>query len=717
MDLKIYNDLTGKFTKKIENLTKQKKFVIGNINKDASEAREKAAAALLRNDWLLEYPFAVCVDIEKAVSLYLSLDGGNEEKTDKALSMARVNFMGTDGARGRVSAELKENVLIDFFNDNAFTPDFAEITSFAFLKLLLDNDIIAAGDTVIIGNDGRDEAYNWVLNNSVRSGFTKADLNVLDLGVAPTAVIPRKNLQLGHRAGACLTASHNPSNQNGIKYFIDGKKLVPEGALGDYALSAYMYNYSFIEKLPLTANGKITEKNVTEDSADWMIDVLGSSMKNALKDTTLIFDSANGASDTTGKLVLDKLGARYISVNEKSDGGNINRGCGVAEIEGTEYFKGIDYSKHINTIKKIFDEGRKSSDNDVYGIAVDGDGDRGFVLFYSKKEDIVYVLDGDKCGYIIADYLIKSKNLNAKDFWFLSTIESDIMTSSEAKKNLGLKTEIVSVGDKWIGNFKKGNALVGLEISGHVIFPIEVARNKTMALNGTAADQNEKKQILLSGVGLLTGLMTIQAIKRLNLSEEKIIKPFEPGFSKTYYIFFIDKTMFYRDGALWNMDKKIAEDEIKKAAENKKLPRASVIKYEDKEDLNVLYLSVYREEELIGVLFTRNSGTEDKNAVYVKGRKEYEDVLCEIGAKIQKAHAREMKNKTRAEYKYEQAIINNLEMNNGKTTVDSVLSDIKGVSETDLFSVIHGLKKEGRINVTGREINYYFTTNHTNNSN
>ncbi|MCL1947262.1 MAG: hypothetical protein FWF51_08975, partial [Chitinivibrionia bacterium] len=504
-------------------------------------------------------------------------------------------------------------------------------------------------------------------------------------------IIPWQNLLLGHRAGACLTASHNPSNQNGIKFFIDGKKLVPEGDLGDYVLSAYMYNYCYVEKLPQNASGKISEKDVEKDSVKWMEEVLGDDSKPALKGVTLIFDSANGATDSIGRKVLENLGANYISVNEKCTGDNINRGVGVAEIEGTEFYSGKEYDKHIPTVKKIFDEGRKSPASSVYGIAVDGDGDRGFLLYYSKKNDDIHVLDGDKCGYILAQYLIKTKKLDAKKYWFLSTIESDIMTASAAGKNLGLHTRIVSVGDKWIGNFKDGEVLVGLEISGHLIFPIEV--------KGKSG-----KHILLSGVGLLTGLTSICAIKGLGLDEEKIIEPFEPGFSKTYYVFFVDKTRHYRGSAIWNKDKELVEKAISEAVANSKLPKTAKIKYEDKEDLNVLYVNILDGDKVLGVLFMRNSGTEDKNATYVKGEKKYEEILCEIGAKIQKMHTAEMKNEHRIEYKYERTVIKELDENGGKTTVDKVLSQLSGVSESDLFSVIYGLKKEGRVSVMGRDI-------------
>jgi phosphoglucosamine mutase len=687
MDIKIFEDFTGKFICKLESLAKQKKFVIGNSSTD-----EQAISALLSSDWLEKYPTAVCIDLPKAALLYRQSNSTEEERIGTAFTMARVNYMGTDGVRGKVVTKTNESFIVDLLKDNAFTPDLVETASFAFAKILLDKKIVNAGDTAVIGNDGRDLAYDWILNNSVRSGFAKAGLNVLDLGIVPTAVIPWKNLQLGHRAGACLTASHNPSNQNGIKFFIDGKKLIPEGDLGDYVLSAYMYNYCFVEKLPKEASGKVTEYNAEDDGIKWMEEVLGSDAESALKDISLIFDSANGATDAIGRRVLENLGATYISVNEKPTGSNINRSVGVAEIEGTEFYSGNEYDKHIPTVKKIFDEGRKAPEGSVYGIAVDGDGDRGFLLYYSKKEDCVHVLDGDKCGYILAQHLIKSKELNPKDFWFLTTIESDIMTASAAEKNLKLNTRIVSVGDKWIGNFKDGEVLVGLEISGHLVFHIDV--------NGP----NGKKQTLLSGIGLLTGLVSICAIKGLRLNEEKIIEPFEPGFSKTYYVFFVDKTRHYRGSAIWNKDKELVEKAVNEAIANSRLPKSAVIKHEDKEDLNVLYIKILDGGKLLGVLFMRNSGTEEKNATYVKGEKNYEEVLCEIGAKIQKMHTDEMKNEDRIEYKYEQAIVKNLIENNGKTTVDNVMAELKEVSESDLFSVVYGLKKEGRVSVLDREI-------------
>jgi hypothetical protein len=250
------------------------------------------------------------------------------------------------------------------------------------------------------------------------------------------------------------------------------------------------------------------------------------------------------------------------------------------------------------------------------------------------------------------------------------------MTASAAAKNLGRST------------------LVGLEISGHLIFPVDVA------------GPDGKKRTLLSGVGLLTGLFSMCAILGLGFEEEKIIEPFEPGFSKTFYVFFVDKTLHYRGSGLWNKDKELIEKEIAEAIKEYKLPEQTQIQYEDKEDENVLYINILNGEKLLGVIFVRNSGTEDKNAIYVKGEPQFEKALCQIGLAVQKMHTAEMKNKNRSEYIYEQAVIKNLEAGNGQTDIDTVLSALNGGSESDLFGVIHGLKKEGRVEIQNREITW-----------
>jgi len=266
------------------------------------------------------------------------------------------------------------------------------------------------------------------------------------------------------------------------------------------------------------------------------------------------------------------------------------------------------------------------------------------------------------------------------------------MTATSAKENLGLNTKIVSVGDKWIGHFDEGEMLVGLESSGHLIYPIHFTND------------SGQKVTLRSGIGLLTGLMSLIAVKTLELPAERIIRPFEPGFSKTFYVFFVDKTRFYHNSPVWQQDYEILEHEISTLIDAGTLPSDTQLVVEEKEDINVLYVNFIARSGLLGCIFTRNSGTEDKNAIYVKGQPELKTVLLSLGKCIQNNHMTMMKNMKRIEYTYEQIILDILkkqsqqEIHALKTHLESELQ--QAVSENDLFGVLYGLKKEDRITLS-----------------
>jgi hypothetical protein len=106
----IFKDFTNSFQGKLESLAKQKKFVVGN------SADQKAVSALLSSDWLEKYPSAVCIDLPKAVNLYLSSNPCEEEKIDTAFTMARVNYMGTDGEQKIAFPLLTTPHIVWYFN-------------------------------------------------------------------------------------------------------------------------------------------------------------------------------------------------------------------------------------------------------------------------------------------------------------------------------------------------------------------------------------------------------------------------------------------------------------------------------------------------------------------------------------------------------------------------------------------------------------------------
>ncbi|KMQ52959.1 N-acetylglucosamine-1-P-mutase [Chitinispirillum alkaliphilum] len=706
MDTALFKGLVEKNSMLLENLRKKRVFIIAGINcggllcdlsiadKSAEalgDVSEESFQKLIGSDFINNYENAVLIDFSKTLSLYDSSDLPEEERINTAFTMSRVNFMGTDGIRGKVVLQTKDNFIADLLNDNAFTPDLVEACSYSFAQILLENGIVKAGDTIITGNDGRDSAYEWKLNTAMRDGFCKASLNVLDLGTVPTAMVPYNMLKKQYRGGAMLTASHNPSNQNGIKFFLDGKKLLPEGNAGDFVLSALMYNYCLLESLPEKSGSVESAENVLQQGTDFCISVLPDNSAEVLKDTHVVLDTANGAFSQIGIKVFDTLGLTYSSVNEEPKGSNINRDCGVVDIEGVEYFDSKEYDSCMPSVKEVFNKGRTLEKGNVFGIALDGDGDRGFLLYYDKELDRVNVIDGDKCGYILSEYLIKKHKLNPSEYYFVSTIESDLMTSSSAAAQLGLKTSIVSVGDKYICNFSEGKLLCGLETSGHLIFPIPVQ------------DSEGEEKILLSGIGLLTGLMSLIAVKELDLPGERIVEPFEPGVSKTSYVYFVDKSKFYKNSEIWNKCKEQIVSEIEELKELGKLDSELGIRFEDKEDPNVLYASLVDGQGVQGCIFLRNSGTEDKSAVYVKGTSKLKEPLFLIGKKLQLSQTAVMKNKNRIEYFYENFIIETLK-NKRSVSVQDILTALntesgKEISESDLYGVIHGLKKEERLNM------------------
>ena len=242
---------------------------------------------------------------------------------------------------------------------------------------------------------------------------------------------------------------------------------------------------------------------------------------------------------------------------------NINAGCGVAEIEGHESYSSSNIPSAPEIVKAVYKKGSESqanTDEPVFGIAVDGDGDRGFVLQYKKETDSVKVYHGDEEAFLIATMMMANYENrepgNASSIFgdatfskesapsetakrAVCTVESDVMAPVSMKETLDTECDTVDVGDKWICNYPSDKLLIGFESSGHVIIPCRV---------NTSSGQ----KTLLSGNGMLTAISTILSLIHGN-------KSFERGFSKTYYTYFVDKNLFYPDSPIWNKDVEIIE--------------------------------------------------------------------------------------------------------------------------------------------------------------
>lgn len=680
-----------------------------------------ALGVFMKSRAVKDYPYPALVDAKKAAALLSPQP--TEEECAKILELCRFSFMGTDGMRGKVFTEEVSGLssLGLLTRKNILSCKIVALAVKAFVKLLEKNGIATPGDSFCTGNDGRDAATSWKLTSSMNNSFAECKMYVDDIGVTPTPYVPLYMLEKNLRGGAMLTASHNPSNQNGIKFFLDGKKLLNEGPLGAYALSAYMYEIAQAEdeqdkvsaqNVDTAASStsaphsepssigsgssfesRIRTVNYSERKKTFLKENLPSSFAAELRKTVLFIDAANGSWTDTVTSFLEENGVPFVLTSAPPTGANINAGCGVAEIEGHESYSSCDIPFAPEIVKAVYRKGSESQANteeSVFGIAVDGDGDRGFVLQYKKETDSVKVYDGDEEAFLIATMMMGNEKcehgassklgdatfahesaLYGSEKRVVCTVESDVMAPVSMKETLDTECDTVDVGDKWICNYPSDKLLIGFESSGHVIIPCRV-------------NTSSGEKTLLSGNGMLTAISTILSLIAGN-------KSFERGFSKTYYTYFVDKNLFYPDSPIWNKDVEIIESGFSTISKNAKNGEKLSIKRTAFKDPDVLAYSVYEDDMQTALLFSRNSGTEDKNAVYLKCRPALKDMLLPITDELCAHHRSTMRNEKALEAQL-------------MKKAEKLFSEKGSIEEKDLTddiqlaqSVLHALEREGKV--------------------
>ena len=331
--------------------------------------------------------------------------------------MSKRKYFGTDGIRGTVGQA-------------PITPDFVLKLGWAAGKVLARH----GSRKVLIGKDTRISGY--MLESALEAGLAAAGLSAGFTGPMPTPAVAYLTRTFRAEAGIVISASHNPYDDNGIKFFsIDGTKLPDEV---EEAIEAEM------EK-PLTcvSSAELGRASRITDAAGRYIEFCKSCFPNALSLSGLkiVVDCANGATYHIAPNVLRELGAEVITIGCEPDGMNINEKCGATDTKALQ--------------------ARVLAEKADVGMALDGDGDRLMMV-----DHLGNVVDGDQILYIMAREALRSGNLKGGA---VGTLMSN-MGLEIALKQLGIPFSRAKVGDRYVLEMmlEKGWRL-GAENSGHVI--------------------------------------------------------------------------------------------------------------------------------------------------------------------------------------------------------------------------------------------------------
>ena len=292
---------------------------------------------------------------------------------------------------------------------------------------------------IVIGKDTRISGY--MLENALVAGITSLGVDVLLIGPLPTPGVAYITRSLRADAGIVLSASHNPYEDNGIKFFRhDGYKL-------DDEIEAKIENLVFsgeIESIRPTADN-IGRATRIDDALGRYIEFAKASFPRGLmlEGMSIMLDCANGAAYKSSPCILRELGADLHLAHNQPNGRNINAECG---------------STHPEEIARLV----KKSGAQI-GISHDGDADR--VLLCDENGEVV---DGDEIMAIAALDFLKAGRLNGK------TLVATVMSNfgmDETLTKAGGRVIRTKVGDRYvIEEMMRGGYNVGGEQSGHMIF-------------------------------------------------------------------------------------------------------------------------------------------------------------------------------------------------------------------------------------------------------
>ena len=330
--------------------------------------------------------------------------------------MAR-KYFGTDGIRGEIGKF-------------PMTPEFALKLGWAAGKVLA-ND---GRSLVLIGKDTRISGY--MLESALQAGLVAAGVSIRLLGPMPTPAVAYLTRAFRASAGIVISASHNPYQDNGVKFFSnEGVKLADDM---EEKIEAYLE-----QDCEVVAADRLGRVDRVSDAAGRYIEFCKRSLSShtALSGMRIVVDCANGATYHVAPNVFTELGAEVITIANQPNGININDNCGATSL---------------GSLRKAVQQYRAD-----IGIALDGDGDRLGMIDHQGNE-----VDGDEALAIIAQDRLKNGKIGKH---VVGTLMSNLGLEKAIEK-MGLTFHRANVGDRYVMQMmNQTGAILGGESSGHVI--------------------------------------------------------------------------------------------------------------------------------------------------------------------------------------------------------------------------------------------------------
>ncbi|QNA88685.1 phosphoglucosamine mutase [Massilia sp. Dwa41.01b] len=362
--------------------------------------------------------------------------------------MAR-KYFGTDGVRGEVGVA-------------PITPDFVMRLGYAAGKVLAKDNPTGSHPVVLIGKDTRISGY--MLEAALEAGFSAAGVDVMLAGPMPTPAIAYLTRALRLQAGVVISASHNPFQDNGIKFFSEHGTKLPDSV-------ELSIEEAIDQPMECVSSEKLGRATRLRDAQGRYIEFCKGTFPNELdlRGLKMVVDSAHGAAYNIAPHVFHELGAEVVSIGASPDGFNINAGFGA-------------------TAPKALSAAVLENKADL-GIALDGDADR-LIMVDAKGR----VYNGDELLYI----MVRDRMTTGPVAGAVGTLMTN-MALEVAFKELGVGFARAKVGDRYVLEVMKERGWIfGGEGSGHLL----------------ALDKHT------TGDGIVSALQVLSALKRSGKSLE-----------------------------------------------------------------------------------------------------------------------------------------------------------------------------------------------------